>query len=178
MPMNSNILRIVTLVLLSISLLANAFFVMELGGTDERVQALKEKEAMLLEQYKVLQRNYEVTRENFEVLRQKDMQEVTLKSAAIEDTSSAIIYWNPQTHFVYLDGDGLPTPPPSKQYQVWSFQEGAYKDLGVFNYQPDVPNFFRMKNAIEADGFVVSLEKIQGNKQPTQIIVSNNSLRN
>lgn len=171
--MNSNTLRIVTLVLLSISLLANAFFVMELGETDERVEALKDKEVMLLEQYKVLQRNYEVTRENFEVLRQKDMEEITLKSTAIENTAKATIYWNPKEHTVFLDGDKLPTPPPNKQYQVWLLQKDAYIDLGVFNYQPDVPNFFRMKNAIEADGFAVSLEKIQGNQQPTQIIVSN-----
>ncbi len=170
--MNSNILRIVTLVLLSISLLANVFFVMELRGTDERMEELKDKEAMLLEQYKVLQRNYEVTKENFEVLRRKDMREILLEGRAVEDTAKAIVYWNPQTHFVYLDADGLPAPPPSKQYQVWFRQKDTYIDLGVFNYQTDVPNFFRMKNAVEAGGFAVSLEKIQGNKQPTNIIVS------
>ena len=170
--MNSNTLRIVTLAVLTISLIANAFFVVELGGTDDRVQELKDKEAMLMEQYKVLQRNYEVTKENFEVLRQKDFREIVLESPDIEGAAKATVYWNPKDHTVYLDGGDLPRPLASKQYQVWMIKGDTYTDLGVFNYQTDVANFFRMKNAIDADGFAVSLEKIRGDKQPTKIVVS------
>lgn len=169
--MNSNTLRIVTLAVLTISLIANAFFVVELGGTDERVQELKDKEAMLMEQYKVLQRNYEVTKENFEVLRQKDFSPITLESSDIENTARATIYWNSEDYTVYLDGGELPRPPANKQYQVWMIKGDAYTDLGVFNYQTDVANFFRMKNAVKANGFAVSLEKIRGDKQPTNIVV-------
>ncbi|MEZ4886773.1 MAG: anti-sigma factor [Chitinophagales bacterium] len=174
--MNSNVLRVVTLVMLSISLIANAFFVMELGGTDERIAALKEEEDVFAQQYKVLQRNYEVAKENFEVLRQENTKKILLQSISPADTAKAIIYWNPNEHTVYIDADGLPIPPPDKQYQVWLLQKEQYIDLGVFNYQTDVANFFRMKNAIEADGFVVSVEKIRGDKQPTKIIVSNTHL--
>lgn len=170
--MNGSVLRIITLVLLSISLLANAYFSLELGGQDEKITALEDEMGMLKQQYKVMQRNYEVTKQNFDVLRQKNTQEISLQSANPSNEASAIVYWNQEEQTVYIDADGLPAPEfASKQYQVWVLQKGNYIDLGVFNYQTDVANFFRMKNAIDSEGFAISLEKAQGNTKPTQIVV-------
>ena len=168
--MNSNILRVITFTVLSVSLLANAFFLSELGSTDERIGTLKEEKAIFEQQYKVLQRNYAVVKENFEVLRQQDSQLIELQSTNPNNTSQARIYWNKEEQTVYIDGEGLPPPPAGKQYQVWLLQKGSYIDLGVFNYQMDVANFFRMKNAVEADGFAVSVEKVRGSQQPTKIV--------
>ncbi len=173
--MNYNILRITTLVVLSISLLANAYFSLELGGQDEQITVLEEEMGVLKQQYKVMQRNYEVTKENFDILRQKNIQEIPLQSPTPSNEASAIVYWNQEAQTVYIDADGLPAPEfASKQYQVWVLQKGNYVDLGVFNYQTDVANFFRMKNAIDAEGFAISLEKAQGNTKPTQIVVKAN----
>ncbi|MFK7907687.1 MAG: anti-sigma factor [Chitinophagales bacterium] len=170
--MNTNIFRFITLAALMISLIANVFFLSELNGTDERIDILKEEKAVFEQQYKVLQRNYDVVNENFKVLRQADTQVIPLQSTIEGNSSKAVIYWNQKERTVYIDADGLTPPLPTKQYQVWAMHEGTYKDLGVFNYQTDVANFFRMKNPDQADGFMVSLEKIRGDKQPTNIVLS------
>ncbi|MGB1242268.1 MAG: anti-sigma factor domain-containing protein, partial [Chitinophagales bacterium] len=160
--MNANIFRFITLAALMISLIANVFFLSELNSTDERIKTLKEEKAVFEQQYKVLQRNYEVANENFNVLRQADTQIIQLQSPIEGNASKAVIYWNQKESTIYIDADGLTPPLATKQYQVWALQKDEYKDLGVFNYQMDVANFFRMKNPSEADGFVVSLEKIRG----------------
>ncbi len=170
--MNTNIFRFITLAALMISLIANVFFLSELNGTDERIETLQEEKAVFEQQYKVLQRNYEVANENFNVLRQANTQVIHLQSSIEGNVSKSVVYWNQKESTVYIDADGLTPPLATKQYQVWALHRGEYKDLGVFNYQVDVANFFRMKNAGEADGFVVSLEKIRGDKQPTNIILS------
>lgn len=161
-----------TYVLLAISLLANLYFYTDLRRVERQLTAAQEDKQLFLTQYDILKRDQDRLQENVIALRKADVQHLPLRPTAQHPEASAVIHWNPTTGQLYIDANGLPAPPGQKQYQGWIIKQGKYESAGVFNYQPDRDNLFLLNNTTAADGFAVSLEKIQGNLQPTDLWAS------
>ena len=91
---------------------------------------------------------------------------VMMKGLPVSPNSMAMIYWNMQTHEVYLNIHQLPTPPEGKQYQLWALAGGKPIDAGVFDVK-DSMEVQKMKVIDDAEAFAVTLENTGGNPTPT-----------
>ena len=161
--------RIITPILLTISLLANFYFMNQLQQTDGIIAELKDDKQVFKEQYSLLKNDLERVEDNLGIIRQADNKIAVLKGTTKASNSSALIYWNKTNKTIYVDANKLPIPAGGKQYQVWQIDnDNKYKSLGVFNHQTDKDNLFRLKNMDTiAQGFAVSLELARGAEQPT-----------
>jgi len=175
---NLRFVRIITPVLLTISLLGNFYFMTQLKQTDDVIAELTTDKQVIIEQYGLLKNDLQRVKDNLEVVRQADNKVIVLNGTEKAANSSALIYWNKTEKTIYIDANNLPVPVGGKQYQVWQIDNNnKYKSMGVFNHQTDKDNLFRLKNmAVVAQSFAVSLELARGAEQPTmsQIIVKGN----
>ena len=77
---------------------------------------------------------------------------------------AATVYWNKSTESIYLHVDNMPATPADGQYQLWAIGKNGPVDAGVFDPQTGM---IRMKNAVDAQAFAVTLEKRGGSPTPT-----------
>lgn len=104
------------------------------------------------------------------VIRNKDIITVPLQGQEVSPESYAKVYWNKNTKNVYLDLQGLPTPPKGKVYQVWSLKLNplAPTSLGTIdNFTANNTKIFTIENPNESQAFGITLEPAGGSKTPT-----------
>ncbi len=82
---------------------------------------------------------------------------------------AATLYWSQEKAEAYVSVDGLPTPPPGMQYQLWAIQDGKPVDMGVLpNSMANTPNIKKVDmRVISGEAFAISLEKEGGSPVPT-----------
>jgi anti-sigma-K factor RskA len=93
----------------------------------------------------------------------------TIHLAGLEKApqSSVSAFWNQKTNEVMLDVQNLPTPPPGKQYQLWSIVNGAPVDIGMLDNEFS-GKVLKMKNTKPGSAaFAITLEKEGGVPSPT-----------
>jgi anti-sigma-K factor RskA len=123
---------------------------------------------------------------------EKELNQLTLKKAAIETNlavikdekntvvalggqtvapeSSAKIYWNKETQKVYVDASGLPEPPKGMVYQVWALKLNPLTptSIGLLdNFDKNDQRFFAVNNTGDAQAFGITLEPAGGSITPT-----------
>ena len=95
---------------------------------------------------------------------------VPLGGQAVSPESYANAYWDTTNSKVYLDLNGLPTPPKGKVYQVWSLTLNPLTptSLGtVDNFDVDNDKIFAFNNTNESQAFGITLEPEGGSVSPT-----------
>jgi Anti-sigma-K factor rskA len=75
------------------------------------------------------------------------------------------VYWNPKSQEVYVGQLDLPAAPADKQYQLWALANGVPVDMGVFDLTQG--ELTKMKSAVAAQAFAVTLEPKGGSVSPT-----------
>ncbi|GLB49991.1 anti-sigma factor [Neptunitalea lumnitzerae] len=104
-------------------------------------------------------------------IRETTYTRVALGGQTVAPNSSASIYWDQESHQVYVDVKNLPEPPEGKVYQVWSLQlEPALvpTSIGVLDgYVNSDIKIFKIDNVTEAQGFGITLEPEGGSETPT-----------
>lgn len=82
---------------------------------------------------------------------------------------AATLYWSQEKQEAYVSVDGLPTPPPGMQYQVWAIQNGKPIDMGVLpNNMANTPSIRKINMKVTSgEAFAISLEKEGGSPVPT-----------
>lgn len=88
-------------------------------------------------------------------------------SSTKKDPMKATIFWNPQTHEVWLIGSNLPPLPEGKQYQMWGIVSGKPVDAGVFDATSSGSMMVPMKPMESPSTFAVTIENQGGSKSPT-----------
>lgn len=73
-----------------------------------------------------------------------------------------IIYWNPDSKATYVLTEAGYEPPQELQYQLWAIVDGKAIDAGVFEAHNSSSEPQQVKDVVEADAFVVTLEKRGG----------------
>ena len=161
---------IVTLIVLTISLLANWYFYSQLKQTDSLLATFQQDKQIIKEQYELKRQETLRIQENFNALKHPDNQLFFLKGTPQTPSATTVLYLNQTTQKLYIDANGLPIPSDGLQYQLWAVMEAGqpYKSLGVFNHQPDKDNFFQLKYINNTTTFAISLEKPTGSEQPTE----------
>jgi anti-sigma-K factor RskA len=88
-------------------------------------------------------------------------------SSTRKDPMKATIFWNPQTHEVWLIGSNLPPLPEGKQYQMWGIVSGKPIAAGVFDASSSGSMMVPMKPMESPSMFAVTIENQGGSKNPT-----------
>lgn len=82
-----------------------------------------------------------------------------MDGTTISPQSFATVYWDTASHDVYLLMNNLPKPANDKQYQLWAFIDGKPVDMGLLELSEKPLQLYRMKNALTAQAFAITLEK-------------------
>lgn len=116
-----------------------------------------------------LQANYELN-----AITSSQFKPVYLSGKDIAPSATARIFWNKQSKEVYLNSQGLPKPPPNKQYQLWVIADQGPVSLGVI--KPDEAGLVKMEATGKAQTFAITLEPMGGSNSPTldQMYVAGN----
>ena len=104
------------------------------------------------------------------VLRNKDILSVPLGGQTVSPTSYAKVYWDKNDNQVYVDVQGLPTPPAGKVYQVWSLKLDPLTptSIGVLDqFNEDENKVFALSNNNDSEAFGITLEPEGGSETPT-----------
>ncbi len=104
------------------------------------------------------------------LLRDKNVISIPLNGQTVSPESYAKVYWNKQQSEVYVDVQGLPTPPKGKAYQVWSLKMspltptslGVIDDLVLNN-----DKIIILKNMNSSEAFGITLEPEGGSLTPS-----------
>lgn len=124
----------------------------------------------LNKEYTALQSKNKVNEDALALVRDVKNTVVPLVGQEVSPTSAAKIYWNQETHTVYVDGVGLPEPPDGMIYQVWALKLNPLTPLSIGlldNFSDNKNLIFPLQNVIEAEAFGITLEPAGGSSTPT-----------
>ena len=89
-------------------------------------------------------------------------------TSTLQQASKAIVFWNPNTHKVWLVNTNLPALPEDKQYQMWGIVDGKPVDGGVFDGGSEKAMVaVELKSISKPSLFAVTIEKRGGASSPT-----------
>ncbi len=90
---------------------------------------------------------------------------VTLKGTANDAQAQASVYWNAQSHEVFVSIQRLKPVSADKQFQLWAIVNGKTVDVGVFDL--DFVGLLKMKDIEGAAAFAITVEPRGGRDHPT-----------
>lgn len=154
---------IITSVLFLSSIALNVTLYRNLKDTKKQLTILYQEKDQMAGVYQAEQAKYI---EQLEMVSSPESRTVVMKGSQLSPTSQATVFWNKESHEVYINVNSLPPPPPGKQYQLWALADGQPIDAGVFNSN-DAPGLHKMKNIFEAQAFAVTMENAGGSETPT-----------
>ncbi|TXE10000.1 anti-sigma factor [Seonamhaeicola algicola] len=104
------------------------------------------------------------------VLRDRNIIAVPLAGQTVYPDAYAKVYWDKNSNNIYLDVQGLPTPPEGKVYQVWSLTLNPLSptSLGTLDdFNTDANKIFTIENTNQSQAFGITLEPAGGSATPT-----------
>lgn len=155
----------ITLFLMSAAI--NFYLFSNLKTAMQRIAALNTEKIQLASEFNVQQTKYKTIESNMAILQSPYNKPVMMKGLPVSPGALAMIYWNTQTHEVFLNVHQLPPPPEGKQYQLWALAGGIPINAGVFDVTSDSLNVQKMKVIDSAEAFAVTLENAGGSPSPT-----------
>jgi hypothetical protein len=103
-----------------------------------------------------------------DALRDKNVQKIELPGQGQFSDAYAAVYWNETKQKLYVDLNGLPTPPKGKQYQLWSLKLSPLTptSLGVIDTKTLNLNVYEVNNPNQSEAFGITLEPTGGSASP------------
>jgi len=130
----------------------------------QREQILQEGKIQMAEE------GLENTTKLLDILRNRDIITVPLDAQDIAPKAYASVYWDKDAGKVYVDVQGLPTPPEGKVYQLWSLTLDPLipTNMGVLDqYDAKGMQLFAIDNPNDSEAFGITLEPTGGSDTPT-----------
>ncbi len=149
-----------------ISTAGNFFLYNNWKNAEHRVTALNNEKEQLAQELNVQEAKFKTVGNDMAVLQSPYNKPVMLKGMPVAPDAMAMVYWNTQTHEVFVNVHKLPAPPAGKQYQLWALADGKPIDAGVFDVT-DTSHVQKMKVINTAQAFAVTLENEGGSPTPT-----------
>ncbi len=150
-------------VALLVSAVLNLFFYNRWQNTQDKLIALNSEKQYFAQQFETQKVLLLQTQTELQYANEPDTKIIHMKGLPNVPDALATIYWNTSTEEVHLKINNLPTPPESKQYQLWAIVDGKPVDAGVFDANGTVQ---QMKKFKSAQAFAVTLEAIGGSQTP------------
>lgn len=104
------------------------------------------------------------------VLRDDSISKIPLAGQTNFENTYAKVYWDKDSKRIFLDAEGLPTPPEGMVYQVWSLTLNPLTptSLGTIdNFNTDSNKIFEIENDNSSEAFGITLEPAGGSNTPT-----------
>ena len=139
----------------------------ELKGVRGQLAAINAERAVLAQELQVQRTALQGSQEQLAVVLDPHKRVVPLSPKPIAPDAGARVYWDANTHDLFVDVLSLPPAPTGKQYQLWAQVDGVMVDAGLFDTAADAPRIQRMKSTANATAFGVTLEKLGGSDTPT-----------
>jgi len=149
-----------------ISAITNIYLFNNLKKAEQQIASLNNEKTQLAQEFNVEQAKYKTMESGMSILQSPYNKLVMMKGLPVAPNSLAMIYWNTQTHEVFINVHQLPIPPQGKQYQLWALAGGKPIDAGVFDVS-DSLLVQKMKVIDTAESFAVTLEDVGGSPTPT-----------
>ncbi len=104
-----------------------------------------------------------------EMMADTAMQTIVMHTVLKGHPMAATLFWSKERAVAYVSVDGLPSPPPGMQYQLWAIMDGKPVDMGVLpNDMANTPSIMKVgKPVTGGQAFAISLEKSGGSPTPT-----------
>jgi anti-sigma-K factor RskA len=103
--------------------------------------------------------------EDIKVIDNPAFRRIIMKGTLNSPTSLAFVYWNENTSEVFLSVQSLKTLSQANQYQLWAIVDDKPVDAGTFDFSSS--GLIKMKNAIGASAFAITIEPRGGKAVPT-----------
>lgn len=155
-----------SIALLIFSTAVNFYLYNHWKNAEQKITALNNEKVQLANQLNVEKTNYQSVVASLSMIQSPYNKPVMMKGMTAAPDGLAMVYWNMQTHEVFVNIHHLPAPPEGKQYQLWALADGKPIDAGVF-VVTDSMHVQKMKVIESAQAFAVTLEKIGGSAVPT-----------
>lgn len=149
---------------------ASLYLLQERNRMAGELDGLQEENLQLETQISQAREGLENANTTLRALGEKGIQLVPLAGQQVAPEAYARAYWNAEANQVYIDGNGLPEPPPGMVYQVWSLKLDPLTptSLGLLeDFSADSDKIFALANPNESEAFGITLEPEGGSESPT-----------
>lgn len=150
-------------------LLGAGFLYFQMNQNDVLLKDSKQKNQQLQKSVVTLEEQNKNNETLLQLFKNDKNTLVTLAGQPIAPEAKAKIYWNQDDHSVYVDASGLPDAPEGQVYQVWSLKMNPLTptSIGLLE-KTEIGNskIFKVDNAIDAEGFGITLEPAGGSAAP------------
>ncbi len=166
----SNINQYLGWVAAILSLLGGAYLYQQVETNKKAIQLLESEKKKQKGNYDNLLSKNKVNEEMLALVRDSKNTIVALAGQEVDPAAYAKVYWNQETHTVYVDAAGLPEPPEGMVYQVWALKLNPLTPLSIGildNFKGKSLLIFPVDNVVEAEAFGITLEPIGGSATPT-----------
>ncbi|HEX7755148.1 MAG TPA: anti-sigma factor [Niabella sp.] len=151
-------------ILIVISIGYNIYAYQKVKTLEKENKELALQQTALYSKNNALQTRSDELMANLQFLSDPASVRIELSALKEQKTTKAIVIWNRTSKEVRLVMQGLPTPPPDKQYQLWALVDGTPVDAGVIG---NCATMCTLKNIEKAQAFAITLEKAGGSPTPT-----------
>ncbi|HRZ31673.1 MAG TPA: anti-sigma factor [Flavobacterium sp.] len=169
-PKKSNISQYLGWAAAILLLLGGAYLYQQLDINKKDVLSLKSDKKKMKEEYTLLVSKNKVNEDMLSLVRDTKNTIIALGGQEVSPEAYAKVYWNQETHTVYVDAAGLPEPPEGMVYQVWALKLNPLTPLSIGlldNFKGKSMLIFPVDNVIEAEAFGITLEPDGGSTTPT-----------
>jgi anti-sigma-K factor RskA len=135
-------------------------------NAEVRLAVLNDEKEEMANLFKTERTSYEQTAKDMSILKQPGNKSITLKGSKIAPEAVAVVFWNDQSHEVWININELPAPPSDKQYQLWAIVDGNPVSAGMVEMQQNNKSLQKMSGIDHAQAFAITLEKKGGSSKP------------
>lgn len=158
-------------ILLTGSLLLNAFFWYEDQGRKKEIKDNYTELAQLRSQQQELQRRIDQFQQSSQTIFSAGSKLIPLQ--AVNGGQTYVLVYNSRQQLALFDMSELPPPPDGKQYQMWVIVDGKPQSMGVIPMQAPENGMLKMQQPAQPgqQAFAISLEQQGGSPTPTEVLM-------
>lgn len=133
-------------------------------------EVVSEEKDALQDQILEIRNNVTLTEALLNELRNQNVAVVSLAGQTASPNAYAKAYWNKEEGKVFIDAQGLPTPPTGYDYQVWSLKLNPLTptSIGLLeDFTENEKRVFELANPNGSEAFGITLEPEGGSESPT-----------
>ncbi|PIB37089.1 hypothetical protein BFP72_17595 [Reichenbachiella sp. 5M10] len=134
--------------------------------TETTLALALQEQTLLAENTQLTRHQLSIAKEAIDLLTNPAFVTVPLQGQGITLEYTATVLWNAETKETLLHPGTLQPLPENQQYQLWSIQEGAPVDAGIFD-MTGADRLLTMKNNEDPQAFAITIEPRGGSPSPT-----------
>ncbi|SFE13851.1 Anti-sigma-K factor rskA [Chitinophaga sp. CF118] len=155
------------ILLLIISSIMNFVFVSRIDEYKNKNTKLSEEQEALSVEKNAFSERYQQAQKEMDMMKDPAFKWVKMQGVNKHTGIVATVCWNPQSKETFILAQELPATSEDKQYQLWAIVNGHPIDAGVFELGNMTKSLQKVKPVVNAQVFVVTLEKKGGSITPS-----------